>query len=53
MTGEDGALRTISGTFFRILFEQSEATPLRGAVSPRGCYHHDEQPALYMSPRPE
>jgi len=53
MTGGDGALRTISGTFFPILFEPSEATPLRGAVSPRGRYHHDEQPALYISPRPE
>lgn len=46
-------LRAVSGTFFRIVFQHHGRDVLRGAASPQGRYHHDEQSALYISPRPE
>jgi len=43
-----GELKLLSGLFFRVTFEESHV--LRGAVSAYGRYHHDDQPALYLSP---
>jgi RES domain-containing protein len=46
-------LATVSGTFFRIVFRRDEENVLHGAISAQGRYHHDQQPALYMSSRPD
>lgn len=46
-------LPVISGTFYRILFADHPGDPLRGALSPEGRFHHDGQPALYISSRPD
>ncbi|HWW24662.1 MAG TPA: RES family NAD+ phosphorylase [Caulobacter sp.] len=40
----------ISGTFYRVLFEADRQVVLDGAKSPEGRFHHDGQPALYLSP---
>lgn len=43
----------VSGRFYRIIFASDRDAPLRGALSPEGRFHHDGQPALYMSPSPQ
>jgi RES domain-containing protein len=53
MAGTIGRLRAVSGTFFRIMFEHQSHDVLRGAASPQGRYHHNKEPALYISPHPE
>jgi RES domain-containing protein len=53
MTAEQPELMVIAGTFFRIVLEQDVNRVLEGAVSPQGRYHHDREPALYVSSRPE
>jgi RES domain-containing protein len=46
-------IRTVSGRFWRSVFEADVARLLDGALSVEGRYHHDGQKALYMSPSPE
>ncbi|TCS15290.1 RES family NAD+ phosphorylase [Caulobacter sp. BK020] len=43
----------ISGRFYRVLFEADRSVVLDGAKSPEGRFHHDGQPALYLSPSAE
>lgn len=45
--------REISGTFFRIVTADRRNHVLAPAQCPEGRFHHDGQPALYLSPRPE
>ncbi len=40
----------ISGRFYRIIFESDLARVLEGVPNPEGRFHHDRQPALYLSP---
>jgi RES domain-containing protein len=42
-----------SGTFWRVVFAKDAARILNGSLSDEGRYHHDRQPALYMSPTPQ
>jgi RES domain-containing protein len=46
-------ITTVSGRFWRSLFETDVALVLDGARLPEGRYHHDGQPALYISPSPD
>ena len=46
-------LPVISGTFFRIVYAEHATDSLQGARSPEGRFHHDGEPALYMSSRPD
>ncbi len=46
-------IRTVSGRFYRSVFEADAGRVLDGAFSVEGRYHHDGQKALYMSPSPE
>jgi hypothetical protein len=48
-----GDLASVAGTFFRITVADRSEDLLRGALSPEGRYHHDGEPALYLSPRAE
>lgn len=43
----------LSGIFHRIVFEADLPNLLAGAKSPEGRFHHDGQPALYLSPTPD
>lgn len=43
----------ITGRFWRSVFALDAPHVLAGARSPEGRYHHDSQPALYLSPTPE
>ena len=43
----------LSGRFYRIIYRQHRADLLNGVLSPEGRFHHDNQPALYMSSRPD
>ncbi|ULB12358.1 RES family NAD+ phosphorylase (plasmid) [Cereibacter azotoformans] len=43
----------VRGTFYRIVPMARAALVLDPAVSPEGRFHHDNQPALYVSPRPD
>ena len=40
----------ISGRFYRIIFESDLARVLDRVPNPEGRFHHDRQPALYLSP---
>lgn len=42
-----------SGLFHRIVPAARAAEALAPAISPEGRFHHDSQPALYVSPRPD
>ncbi|MCB2134843.1 MAG: RES family NAD+ phosphorylase [Rhodobacteraceae bacterium] len=44
---------TISGLFYRIVFTEFAASVLEGVRNPEGRYHHDGEPAIYLSPTPE
>jgi RES domain-containing protein len=46
-------IRTVSGLFWRSVFESDLARVLDGARTREGRYHHDGQPALYISPSPD
>jgi RES domain-containing protein len=46
-------IAAVSGQYWRSVFEQDLAHVLTGSRAPEGRYHHDGQPALYMSPSPE
>ena len=43
----------VAGRFWRSVFATHVDCVLDGARSPEGRYHHDGQPALYLSPSPE
>jgi RES domain-containing protein len=43
----------VAGTFWRTVFAADLDRVLQGARSPEGRFHHDGQPALYLSPSPE
>jgi RES domain-containing protein len=43
----------VAGQFWRSVFAADVAIVLNGARSPEGRYHHNAQPALYLSPSPE
>jgi RES domain-containing protein len=43
----------VAGRFWRTVFASDVAVVLKGARSIEGRYHHDAQPALYLSPTPE
>ena len=45
--------RPISGLFYRIVPETRAAQALCPAISSEGRFHHDNQPTLYVSPRPD
>jgi RES domain-containing protein len=42
----------VAGRFWRTVFATDLDRVLDGARSPEGRYHHDAQPALYLSPSP-
>jgi hypothetical protein len=44
---------TRSGLFYRIVPADRAAKALEPAISPEGRFHHDAQPTLYVSPRPD
>jgi RES domain len=44
---------TLDGLFYRIVPRDRAAEALAPAVSPEGRFHHDAQPTLYVSPRPD
>ena len=46
-------IRPVSGRFWRSIYATDADCVLNGARSPEGRYHHDGQPALYVSPSPE
>ncbi len=46
-------IRPVSGRYWRSVFEADADRVLDGARNPEGRYHHDGQPALYLSPSPE
>ncbi|RYD93812.1 MAG: RES domain-containing protein [Sphingobacteriales bacterium] len=46
-------LTKIAGAFFRIAFEHDAERVLSGVATREGRYHHDAEPALYMSNTPE
>lgn len=46
-------LSVISGTFYRIVFQDHVQDALAGARSPEGRFHHDSQAALYVSSSPD
>ncbi|NIZ61761.1 hypothetical protein DL239_12345 [Sedimentitalea sp. CY04] len=43
-------MKTISGLFYRIVYEKFADQILDGVISPEGRFHHSGQPALYLSP---
>jgi RES domain-containing protein len=43
----------VAGRFWRSVFAADLDRVLQGARSPEGRYHHDAQPALYLSPSPD
>lgn len=45
--------KNVRGTFYRIVPMARAARILDPAVSPEGRFHHDSQPTLYVSPRPD
>lgn len=45
--------RSIDGIFYRIVPKARADQALASAVTPEGRFHHDAQPALYMSSRPD
>ena len=45
--------RSVSGLFYRIVPAARAARALGPAISPEGRFHHDSQPTLYVSPRPD
>jgi len=45
--------RQIGGRFYRIVAADRADRALSPALSPEGRFHHDGQPALYMSSRPD
>jgi RES domain-containing protein len=45
-------MATTSGRFWRSVFAADTGHVLAGTRSPEGRYHHDGQPALYISPSP-
>ena len=46
-------LRRIGGLFYRIVPQERRDRVLDPAISPEGRFHHDGQPTLYVSPRPD
>jgi len=44
---------SLDGLFYRIVPAARLAEALAPAVSPEGRFHHDGQPTLYVSPRPD
>ena len=44
---------TLDGLFYRIVPTARAATALAPAVNPEGRFHHDSQPTLYVSSRPD
>ena len=44
---------TRDGLFYRIVPADRAAKALDPAISPEGRFHHDAQPTLYVSPRPD
>ena len=45
--------RIVRGLFYRIVPKARVALVLDPAISPEGRFHHDNQPTLYVSPRPD
>lgn len=45
--------RRIAGLFYRIVPEHRAGSALAPALSPEGRFHHDGQPTLYVSSRPD
>ncbi|WP_089259104.1 RES family NAD+ phosphorylase [Cereibacter sphaeroides] len=45
--------RDVRGIFYRIVPSARVTLVLDPAVSPEGRFHHDSQPTLYVSPRPD
>lgn len=45
--------RTISGLFYRIVPKARTDRILESAISSEGRFHHDNQPAIYVSPYPD
>lgn len=45
--------RNVRGLFYRIVPKTRVALVLEPAISPEGRFHHDNQPALYVSPCPD
>jgi RES domain len=43
----------LDGLFYRIVPKDRAAQALAPAISPEGRFHHDAQPSLYVSPRPD
>jgi RES domain len=43
----------LDGLFYRIVPQDRAAQALALAISPEGRFHHDAQPTLYASPRPD
>ncbi len=46
-------IRTVSGQFYRAIFAHHAGDVLNGVKSPEGRFHHDGEPALYLSPTAE
>jgi RES domain len=44
---------TLDGLFYRIVSQDRAARALDPAISPEGRFHHDAQPTLYVSSRPD
>lgn len=44
---------TLDGHFYRIMTRDRAAEALCPAISPEGRFHHDAQPTLYVSSRPD
>ena len=47
------AFQTLDGRFYRIVPQDRAAEALAPAISPEGRFHHDGQPTLYVSSRPD
>lgn len=45
--------RDLNGLFYRIVPRIRRAQALAPAISPEGRFHHDAQPSLYVSSRPD
>jgi RES domain len=43
----------LDGFFYRIVTQDRADQALAPAIHPEGRFHHDAQPALYVSPRPD
>jgi len=43
----------LDGLFYRIVPQARAAKALAPAISPEGRFHHDAQPSLYLSSRPD